>query len=478
MTRPRVTCHEVYALRSGFRHARVRTRLAGNGTRDNGCLERVESEPKRTALSRWLERAPPALFAAYAVTSSFVAYFCMYGFRKAFAAAKLVGTVHLPWVGALDVKVLYILCQVLGYCLSKFIGIKVVSEVPPSRRAAAILVCIAVAEVGLLLFGVLPAPYRAVGMFVNGLPLGMIWGLVFGFLEGRKVSDFLGAGLSASFILASGFVKSVGVATLSAGVSEAWMPALVGLMFAPPMVVAVWLLSQVPPPSKEDEAARMKRAPMSAEERRAFFRAHATGLVALIAAYVALTALRDFRDNFAREIWESLGYGEKPAILTTSEIPVAIGALVAVGSMMAIRDNRRALLATHALVVFGAVVVAGSTLLFQLGLLGPAPWMIAVGLGLYIGYVPFNCVLFDRLIATTRSVATAGFLITLADAFGYLGSTSLLVGKSLGKPTLPWLASFEAFSYVGALVCAVCMGFAAFTFAKLDSVKVTPAPAK
>jgi len=435
----------------------------------------VENEPKRTAVSRWLERAPPALFAAYAVSAAFVAYFCMYGFRKAFAAAKLVGTVNLPLVGALDVKVLYILAQVLGYCVSKFVGIKVVSEVPPARRAAAILLCIAVAEAGLLLFGALPEPWRALGMFVNGLPLGMIWGFVFGFLEGRRVSDFLGAGLSASFILASGFVKSVGVATLDAGVPEAWMPALVGLFFAPPLVLAVVMLSQIPPPSKEDEAARMKRAPMSASERGAFFRAHAKGLVALVCAYVVLTALRDFRDNFAREIWESLGYGEKPAILTTSEIPVAIGALVAVGSMMVLRDNRRALLATHALVVAGAALVFVSTLLFQLGVLPPAPWMIAVGLGLYVGYVPFNCVLFDRLIATTRGVATAGFLITLADAFGYLGSTTLLVGKSLGRPTLPWLASFRGFAYVGAVVCAVCMLFAARTFAKLGRAPARPA---
>ena len=436
-------------------------------------MDSPEDEKRATgsAITAWLRRAPVPVFTAYCVTAAFFAYFCMYGFRKPFAVATLSGYVVLPWLGALDLKALFILAQVLGYCASKFLGIKVVSEIRASRRAFAILGCIFVAEVGLVLFGALPSPYCAIGMFLNGLPLGMIWGLVFGFLEGRKVSDFLGAGLSASFILASGFVKSVGKSTLDAGVGERWMPALVGLMFAPPLILSVWLLSQVPPPTKEDEDARTKRAPMNARERHAFLRAHAPGLVALVAAYVVLTALRDFRDNFARELWDALGYGERPAVLATSEIPVAIGALSGVALMMVIRDNRKALLATHALMTAGAVLVLGSTLLFQLGIVGPLPWMIAVGLGLYVGYVPFNCVLFDRLIATTGSVATAGFLITFADAFGYLGSTGLLLGKSLGKPHLPWLSFFQAFSYVGAITCIVLFAFSATYFARAARAK-------
>ena len=33
-----------------------------------------------------------------------------------------------------------------------------------------------------------------VWLFVNGLPLGMVFGLVIGFLEGRKVTEALSAG--------------------------------------------------------------------------------------------------------------------------------------------------------------------------------------------------------------------------------------------------------------------------------------------
>ena len=53
-----------------------------------------------------------------------------------------------------------------------------------------------------------------------------------------------------------------------------------------------------------------------------------------------------------------------------------------------------------------------------------------------------------------------------ADAFGYLGSTALLLGKSFGKPNLPWLSFFQGFSYVAALTCLALFGFSAAYFSR------------
>ena len=44
-----------------------------------------------TPIGRRLEAAPAPLFALYAVTASFSTYFCMYAFRKPFAAANFPG---------------------------------------------------------------------------------------------------------------------------------------------------------------------------------------------------------------------------------------------------------------------------------------------------------------------------------------------------------------------------------------------------
>ncbi len=403
---------------------------------------------RSVALRRALARAPTALVTAYAVVAAFGCYFCMYAYRKAFAAGTFAGAVDLGFGVSLDKKTVLVLAQVAGYCISKFLGIKIVSELRPERRAGAIVLFIAIAEGALLLLPVLPDRAQALALFVNGLPLGMVWGLVFGFLEGRRTSEVLGAGLCASFIVASGVVKSVGKVLLDSGVPELWMPALVGLLFLPPLLACAFMLSALPPPSEEDEAARTRRAPMFADARRAFVRAYAPGLVLLVALYVVLTAVRDFRDNFAREIWDALGYAEAPSILATAEVPVAVVALATVLAMVGIRDNRKALLAVHGAILGGVLLAAGATFAFRAGLIGPAAWMIGLGTGLYVAYVPYNCVLFDRLVAATGSVATAGFLIYVADAFGYLGSSALLVYKNLGRPDLPWVDFLASTSVV------------------------------
>jgi hypothetical protein len=74
-------------------------------------------------------------------------------------------------------------------------------------------------------------------------------GLVFGFLEGRRLTEVLGAMLCASFILSSGVAKSVGKMLLLSHVDERWMPAISGLIFAPLLLIAVVALAQLPPPT-------------------------------------------------------------------------------------------------------------------------------------------------------------------------------------------------------------------------------------
>ena len=58
--------------------------------------------------------------------------------------------------------------QVSGYTISKFIGIKLVSEISAKYRAVSIVGLIAIAELALLLFAVTPAPWNGVWLFVNG----------------------------------------------------------------------------------------------------------------------------------------------------------------------------------------------------------------------------------------------------------------------------------------------------------------------
>src|SRR5262249_42481910 len=155
----------------------------------------------------------------------------------------------------------------------------------------AILVLIGAAEAALLLFGLVPPPYNFACLFLNGLPLGMVFGLVLGFLEGRRVTEALTAGLCASFILAGGVAQSVGGYLVKGRVSEYHMPFVAGLVFVPRLLLFVWMLARIPPPSPEDVALRSRRAPMSAAERRQFFARYALGLSLLVVTYLLITIL-------------------------------------------------------------------------------------------------------------------------------------------------------------------------------------------
>lgn len=413
------------------------------------------SKQSEHPLTKWLRDADNWQFALFATAAAFFTYFSMYAFRKPFSVGVFAGQVQLPFLPAMDYKILLIISQVFGYTLSKFTGIKVISEMAPKYRAYALIGMIAVAEGALFFFAITPKPYNAIFLFVNGIPLGMIWGLVFGFLEGRKLSELLGAGLSASYIIASGFVKTAGRYITQQGVSEFWMPFVTGLLFLPLFLLCVWMLSKLPPPSKEDEELRTKRVPMQSEDRWSFFKTFAPGLIVLVVLYTFLTAYRDFRDNFAREIWDALGH-KGPLIFTSTEIPIAFGVLLVLALIFLVKNNRKAMVVIHSVMLIGSALIGLSTLAFQMGMISAVVWMTLIGLGLYLAYVPFGCVLFDRLIAAVGFMGTAGFMIYVTDSFGYLGSVALMLYKNFGQPNLPWLKFFYSFSYITSALCSAC----------------------
>jgi hypothetical protein len=414
-------------------------------------------------LTRWLASAPPWLLTGYALAAAFATYFCMYAFRKPFTAATFEGQKFLG--SGLDLKTAFVIGQIVGYTLSKYLGIKFCSEVGNDRRAALLVGLILAAETALLLFAVLPPALQVVALFCNGVPLGMVWGLVVRYLEGRRTSELLLAGLSCSFIVSSGIVKDVGRWLMaSPGVAETWMPFLAGLLFLPAFLGSVWLLNQVPPPNAADVTARVRRQPMNHLERRAFVRQFLPGLLLLLIAYFFITAYRDFRDNYGVEIIDHLGFLGDVAIFTRIELVVAFGVLAALAALNLIRDNRLGLVGAYAIMAGGLVLLGGGTLLLDLGWLDGFWWMILMGLGSYLAFVPYGSVLFDRLIASTRVPGNAVFAIYLADAIGYTGSVGVQLYKDLAQTQLSRFGFFRNFSYVLAtagtlLLAASCVWF-------------------
>jgi hypothetical protein len=366
----------------------------------------------------------PWFLTLWCVLAAFGTYASMYGFRKPFTASGYGGAEAKAWL---------VTAQVIGYMISKFVGIKVIAEMTAERRARALLILIALAELALLLFALTPAPFNAACLLGNGLALGMVFGLVLGFVEGRCLTELFVAGLCASFILADGFTKSVGSLLLQGGVSERWMPCVAGLLFVPPLLIFVWMLQRIPAPTPQDEAARSRRSPMAGHERLALLRRHGIGLSGIVLAYLLITVLRSLRADFAPEIWAGLGAGSQPAVFTQSELWVTLAVVLANGALVLVRDNRSAFLTGLGLCATGLVVALLALTGSRAGLVPPFAFMVLLGVGMYVPYVAVHTTIFERLIALTRERGNIGYLMYLADAVGYLG----YVGVMLSRAAMP-----------------------------------------
>lgn len=401
------------------------------------------------------------LVTLYAAAVSFLTYAVVYAFRKPFTAATFDG---MQFAG-ISYKVCLVISQAVGYTLSKFYGITFISGLKRLGRWKMILLLVGIAWMALLLFAIVPAPYNIIFLFINGFPLGMIWGIVFSYIEGRRATDFIGAVLAVSFIFSSGFVKSVAsYIMLHWAVSEFWSPFITGLVFIIPLALLLYLLEKIPPPSATDLAARKKREPMTKTERQKLIIAFLPGLTVLIIIYVFLTIFRDVRDNFAADIWKELGFSSQSAVFTSTEIPVTLAVLGIVALLVFIKNNFSAFLAAHFLVAAGFLISGASTYFFLRYQLSSFNWMLLVGLGLYTAYIPFNCILFERMFAAFKLNGNVGFFMYLADSFGYLGSIAVLFGKEIFKVKLQWVPFYSqsvlVLSVIGiAGTCISCMYF-------------------
>lgn len=409
-------------------------------------LERMTLPQLLSDISRSLDRNR-LLFTLTASFAAFSCYFCMYAFRRPFAAGTYEDATFGVQLGErfIEAKTLFLIAQVIGYCASKFLGVKFCSEIPRDRLGRSLLLCIIVSWIALLGFAVAPPAWKTAALFFNGLPLGVVWGLVVRYLEGRRVSELLLAALSCSYILASGEVKRAGAWLLEKGVPEYWMPFTTGGLFLIPFAASVGLLSLLPPPSDEDEMLRTRRVVMSHDDRLAFVRRFLPGLVLLCCMYLALTAFRDFRDSFQADLFAEMGVTDAAAYSRT-ERPIAFGVMALLGLAFLVKGARRGLATVFFLMITGLAVLGGATLLHGQGKISGEMWMTLGGFGAYLAYVPFGSMLFERVIAATRFAGTAVFAIYLADALGYSGSVGVMIYRDIFDEETTRLEFFRAFS--------------------------------
>ncbi|HEX6179930.1 MAG TPA: DUF5690 family protein [Chitinophagaceae bacterium] len=390
----------------------------------------------------------PVSVAIFAAIVCFCAYTSIFCFRKAFNVAPYAG--HQLF--GIDFKILLVITQVAGYMLSKFYGIKFISEMKRLGRGKLILMLVGMSWVAWLLFALLPPPYNFWCLFFNGFPLGMLWGVIFSYVEGRRATDFISAALAVSFIFASGLAKSTAQFVMDNwGVNEYWMPFVVGLIFMVPLLIFVYLLERIPPPDAQDVAQRTERLPMPKEKRKEFLLAFWPGIIVLVVIYILVTIMREVRDGFMADMWRESGESFQAGIFTKTETIISLVILVMIAAMVVVKNNFKAFMLAQGIMLTGFIIAGISTFLYLQQSLTMFSWMTLVGLGLYMVYIPYNSLLFDRFIAAFRFAGNVGFLIYVADSFGYLGSVGVLLSKTLFKVELQWLDFYTTLVMIAAI---------------------------
>lgn len=378
--------------------------------------------------------------AIYIAALCFFTYTCVFAFRKPFTVAPFEGASF----GPLSYQTSLIISQVIGYMISKFIGIRFISAMKRNARWKNVLFFVGSSWLSLLVFAVVPPIVGILCFMINGFMLGFMWGVTFSYAEGRRSTDFIGSVLAISFVFAGGFTRSVGKwLIVEHQVPEKWMPFLTGFIFAVPLVFLIFFMEKVPSPDAKDIEERQERVSMTKEDRKKIMSEFGPGIVLLALIYTTLTIIRDIRDNYMGNIWSELGYANNASVFTSSESRITIILLILMSSIVLIRKNIKAFRIIHWMVIAGFLTASLSSYLYLSGKLDGAIWMQATGLGLYMAYIPFNSIFFERMIAAFRLKGNVGFLIYITDAVGYVGSVSVMLTKELMNVQLNWTAFYS-----------------------------------
>lgn len=385
----------------------------------------------------------------------------MYGMRKPYTTAAFSEYTQF----GISYKVVLVTAQVVGYMLSKFIGIRFIAELDRANRKKYILILIGIGWLSLLLFALVPFEFKFLCMFINGLPLGMIWGIVFSYLEGRKMTDFLASFLSVTFIFSSGLAKTIGGMLLSLSfVSEFWMPFYAGAIFLFPLLFFLQILNKSPEPSKEDILHRTERKSMNKEERSKFLKEFGKLIAPAIITYSLLTIIRDFSEDFSADLWREIGFADDSFIFTKLSTITSIIVILIFALFYKIKKNLTAFISIHILIFLGLCCCLVSTILLQLGYINIFAWMLSTTTGLYLGYVAKNCLYYERMLATFKINGNVGFVMYIADAFGYLGTVLVLLLKEYFTWHVNWQHFFIVIFYAASIIGIILVIITLFGF--------------
>eukprot|EP00002_Diphylleia_rotans_P021602 TRINITY_DN4204_c0_g1_i1.p1 TRINITY_DN4204_c0_g1~~TRINITY_DN4204_c0_g1_i1.p1 ORF type:complete len:282 (+),score=50.53 TRINITY_DN4204_c0_g1_i1:114-959(+) len=227
--------------------------------------------------------------------SAFVAFSCTFAIRT----TLYVGEFRDEYLGFLQLKVAFALFQTMGFFLGKFPSTAFIPTVPESKR---FVTCSGLYAASVFFFcgvGLLSSPLlQCICVFISGLFISPLWGVIIMYLEGRALTEALLSVLSLSPILASGVARFLGVTLLRLGFTDHTMPMMASALSLAAFTLSMKVLDCMPPPSELDVALRSKRKPITIEKQQNFIKAFYPGILPITVCYSLMSGIRAYRDYF------------------------------------------------------------------------------------------------------------------------------------------------------------------------------------
>src|SRR5690606_4235201 len=155
-----------------------------------------------------------------------------------------------------------------------------------------------------------------------------------------------------------------------------------------------------------------------------------------------------------------------PFLLIFSEVPVALTVLIIIASMIFIRNNKLAFYINLLVTLFSGIFLLIITVLLIMDHFDPVYWMILAGFTMYLPYIIFHTVYFERWIGYFKIKSNIAFLMYISDAVSYLGSTCIILFRNINNANTSWVDFFKISGLVTAIMIILLSFLTYFYFNK------------
>lgn len=364
-----------------------------------------------------------------------------------------------------------VIAQLIGYTLSKFFGIRWVGQLKHQNRRRQLIILLILASIPLWVMPILPIFSWPILMLLNGFPLGIVWGIVFSYIEGRDLTEFIGAILACTFVFSSGFVKYLTLLIQQElSVSNIIATAITSALACFLAIIFSLFLDKTPPPNESEAKHHAKRKELSKIQQKQFFKENLNFLIPAILIYSILTFSRDFRDNFTAELLAA-NHDYNGLNIAKYETLITLVLLSCIPFLSLIRNHLKAIQITFIVSAFGSLLNLIALQLFEFEIITSTAFFLVTGFGLYGGYILINISIMNRIVGFRKSPGNCGFLMYSADASGYLTSIIVMsIALFQNKINVDWFGNFKLLIGIGSILITIISVIPMFYSYKLKHI--------